>query len=299
MSAWLAQHLAALRDAQRRLVATPLSSLLSLLVIGVALTLPTSGWLALDNLRKLTGDTPGVQQISIFLALDAGKRDLADIDSRLKEMGTGSWRFVPREEALKRLQASEGMAEIIASLPRNPLPDAFVVTPDDGQPELLERLAKTFSGWPKVTHVQLDSAWVKRFDALLRLGKLVVMLLGILFAGALVTITFNTIRLQILAQADEIEVAKLIGATDTYIQRPLHYFGILQGLLGGLCAALLVTAGFHLLTPPVAELTRLYGANFALQGLSASDALILATIGSALGWLGAKISVLIHLRRIG
>jgi cell division transport system permease protein len=299
VSAWLAQHLAALRDAQRRLVATPLSSLLSLLVIGVALTLPTSGWLALDNLRKLTGDTPGVQQISIFLALDAGKRDLADIDSRLKEMGTGSWRFVPREEALKRLQASEGMAEIIASLPRNPLPDAFVVTPDDGQPELLERLAKTFSGWPKVAHVQLDSAWVKRFDALLRLGKLVVMLLGILFAGALVTITFNTIRLQILAQADEIEVAKLIGATDTYIQRPLHYFGILQGLLGGLCAALLVTAGFHLLTPPVAELTRLYGANFALQGLSASDALILATIGSALGWLGAKISVLIHLRRIG
>lgn len=299
MSAWLAQHLAALRDALRRLAAAPLNSLLSLLVIGVALTLPTSGWLALDNLRKLTGDTPGVQQISIFLTLDAGKREFADIESRLKEMRTGSWRFVPREEALKRLQASEGMAEIIASLPRNPLPDAFVVTPGDGQPELLERLATTFSGWPKVAHVQLDSAWVKRFDALLRLGKLVVMLLGILFAGALVTITFNTIRLQILAQAAEIEVAKLIGATDTYIQRPLHYFGILQGLLGGLCAALLVTAGFHLLTPPVAELTRLYGANFALQGLSASDVLILAAIGSALGWLGAKISVLIHLRGVG
>ena len=299
MSIWLAQHLAALRDALRRLAAAPLNSLLSLLVIGVALTLPTSGWLALDNLRKLTGDTPGVQQISIFLTLDAGKRDFADIESRLQEIRAGSWRFVPREEALKRLQASEGMAEIVASLPRNPLPDAFVITPGDAQPERLERLAKTFSGWPKVTHVQLDSAWVKRFDALLRLGKLVVMLLGILFAGALVTLTFNTIRLQILAQAAEIEVAKLIGATDTYIQRPLHYFGMLQGLLGGLCAALLVTAGFHLLTPPVAELTRLYGANFALQGLSASDALILATIGSALGWLGAKISVLIHLRRIG
>jgi hypothetical protein len=97
------------------------------------------------------------------------------------------------------------------------------------------------------------------------------MMLGGLFAGALVTITFNTIRLQILAQAAEIEVAKLIGATDTYIQRPLHYFGMLQGVLGGLCAALLVSAGLHLLTPPVAELTRLYGASFALQGLSAGQ----------------------------
>ena len=299
MSIWLAQHLAALRDALRRLAAAPLNSLLSLLVIGVALTLPTSGWLALDNLRKLTGDTPGVQQISIFLTLDAGKREFADIESRLREIQAGSWHFVPREEALKRLQTSEGMAEIIASLPRNPLPDAFVITPSDGHPELLERLAETFSGWPKVAHVQLDSAWVKRFDALLRLGRLVVMLLGILFAGALVTITFNTIRLQILAQAAEIEVAKLIGATDAYIQRPLHYFGMLQGLLGGLCAALLVTAGFHLLTPPVAELARLYGANFALQGLSASSVLILTAIGGTLGWLGAKISVLIHLRRIG
>ncbi len=103
MSAWLAQHLAALRDALRRLTAAPLNSLLSLLVIGVALTLPTAGWLTLDNLRKLTGDTPGVQQISIFLALDAGKREHSEIESRLKEVRAGPWRFVPREEALKRL----------------------------------------------------------------------------------------------------------------------------------------------------------------------------------------------------
>jgi cell division transport system permease protein len=191
------------------------------------------------------------------------------------------------------------MAEIIASLPNNPLPDAFVVTPGDTQPEALDALAKTFSDWPKVAHVQLDSAWVKRFAALLRLGKLVVMLLGALFAGALVTITFNTIRLQILAQAAEIEVAKLIGATDTYIQRPLHYFGVLQGVLGGLCAALLVTAGFHLLTPAVAELARLYGTSFTLQGLSMRDLGGLTAIGGTLGWLGAKASVLIHLRRVG
>ena len=297
MSVWLAQHLAAIRDACRRLAAAPLNSLLSLLVIGIALTLPTAGWLMLDNLRALSGDLPGVQQISIFLSLEAGKRDVGEIESRLQAGQVGKWRFVAREEALQRLQAAEGMADIIASLPRNPLPDAFVVTPADSRPAELERLAKTFSGWPKVAHVQLDSAWVKRFDALLRLGHLIVMLLGVLFAGALVTITFNTIRLQILAQAAEIEVARLIGATDSYIQRPLHYFGMLQGALGGLCAALLVGIGFHLLTPLVAELAQLYGANFALQGLLALHVAALAAIGATLGWLGAKISVLIHLRR--
>lgn len=298
MSAWFAQHLTALRDALRRLLAMPLNTLLSLLVIGVALTLPTAGWLTIENLRKLTGDTPGVQQISIFLALNASQGDVGEIESRLQQASAGSWRFVPRAEALKRLQEAEGMAEIIGSLPKNPLPDAFVVTPADSRPESLESLATSFSTWPKVAHVQLDSAWVKRLDSLLRLGKLIVMLLAVLFAGALVTITFNTIRLQILAQAAEIEVAKLIGATDTYIQRPLHYFGLLQGALGGLCAALLVTAGSHLLTPPVAELARLYGTSFTLQGLSANDIVVLAAIGGALGWLGAKISALIHLHRI-
>ena len=298
MIGWLAQHQAALRDAVRRMTAAPLNSLLSLLVIGVALTLPTAGWLTLDNLRQLAGDAPGVQQISIFLTVEAGNREFNDIDSRLREARAGNWRFVPREEALKRLQAAEGMAEIIGSLPRNPLPDAFIVTPTDVRPEALEQLARNFSTWPKVAHVQLDSAWVKRLDALLRLGKLVIMLLGALFAGAMVTITFNTIRLQILAQAAEIEVAKLIGATDSYIQRPLHYFGMLQGALGGLVAALLASAGFHLLTPGVAELARLYGSSFALQGPSATDVVVLTVIGGVLGWLGARISVLIHLQRV-
>lgn len=298
MSAWLGDHLRALREALRHLAAAPLNSLLSLLVIGVALTLPTAGWLAIENLRKLTGDTPGVQQISIFLSVDAGQKERTEIDRRLHDADAGSWQFVPRAEALQRLQESEGMAEIIGSLPKNPLPDAFVVTPTVSQPESLERLAETFAAWPKVAHVQLDSAWVKRLDAILRLGKRVVLLLAALFAGALVTITFNTIRLQILARAAEIEVAKLIGATDAYIQRPLHYFGLLQGALGGLCAALLVTIGSHLLTPPVAELARLYGGGFTLHSLATDEIVALAVIGGALGWLGAKISALIHLRRI-
>ena len=299
MNRLLAQHFAALQGALRRLVAAPLNTVLSLLVIGVALALPTAGWLVIDNLGAITGSASGVQQISIFMAIDASKKEVGEIESRLTAAKPGNWRLVSRDDALKQLQAAEGMAEVVASLPRNPLPDAFVVEPVDTQPQAMERLAKTFAGWPKVAHVQLDSAWVKRFDAFLRIGKLSITLLAGLLGGALVTVTFNTIRLQILAQAAEIEVAKLIGATDAFISRPFHYFGALQGAFGGLFAALLVALGGQLLAAPVDELIALYGGSFVLHGLSAAHVGALMAIGGALGWLGAQLSVAIHLRRLG
>ena len=299
MTIFFAQHLAALRNALRRLTSSPLNTLLSLVVIGIALALPSAGWVVLENLRSVSGSASGVQQVSIFMTTEASKHEVGEIESRLRENHPGNWRFISRDEALKRLQSNEGMAEIIASLPANPLPDAFVVEPADTRPESLEQLAKAFSAWPKVAHVQLDSAWVKRFDAFLRIGKLSVTLLAGLFAAALVAVTFNTIRLQILAQASEIEVAKLIGATDSFIRRPFHYFGALQGALGGLFAALLVSAGGLLLAVPVSEVVALYGGNFVLHGLSQGSIAALAAIGAALGWVGAQLSVSIHLHRIG
>jgi len=294
---WLSQHRAALASAIRRLVAAPLSTLLSLLAIGIALTLPAAGFVLLDNLRDVGRNAAGAQQISVFMALDASRKDLAEIESRLRREVPGTWRFVPREEALKRLQASEGMAEIVASLPRNPLPDAFVVEPEGAAPEALEALRQTFTGWPRVAHVQLDSAWIRRFDAFLRLGRLAVSLLAAIFAAGLVAVTFNTIRLQVLSQAAEIEVARLIGATDAFIRRPFQYFGALQGLLGGVFAYALVAGGLGLLATPVAELAALYGGTFALRGPGALAAGALAAAGAGLGWLGAQLSVTLSLRR--
>ena len=156
---------------------------------------------------------------------------------------------------------------------------------------------KEIAGWPRVAHVQLDSAWVKRFDAFLRIGKLVVTLIAGVFAAALVAATFNTIRLQIMANAAEIEVARFVGATDAFIRRPFRYFGALQGGCGGLLAAALVYAGGQLLTAPVSELAALYGGDFVLRGLSPANIGALAGVGAALGWLGAQLSVSLSLRR--
>ncbi|MBK9444632.1 MAG: ABC transporter permease [Betaproteobacteria bacterium] len=296
MSAWFNQHLTALRDALRRLTATPLNSTLSLFVIGIALTLPAAGWQLIDNVQRAASSASGVQQISLFMALNAERKDIAEIESRLKLAAAGRWRFISREEALKRLQGTAGMADLISSLPKNPLPDAFVIDPVDTSPEAMAQMAKTMGAWPKVAHVQLDAAWVKRFDALLRIARLAVSLLAAVFAAALVVVTFNTIRLQILAHAAEIEVARLIGATDAWIRRPFAYFGAIQGLLGGVLAILLVVIGSRLLTSPVAELAELYGANFTLEGPSVSLAAALLAAGAGLGWLGALLSVNLSLK---
>ena len=296
---FLTQHATAARSALRRLVASPLNTVLSLLVIGTALALPAGGWIMLDNVQRFAGDLSGVQQISIFMTADASKKSVADIESRLREAEPGQWRMVTREDALKRLKETEGMADLVAGLGKNPLPDAFVVEPDNSRPEAMEQLAETFKSWPSVAHVQLDSAWSRRLDTFLRIARLTVMLLGGLFAGALVAATFNTIRLQILAQGAEIEVSRLIGATDAFIRRPFQYFGALQGVLGALFSLLLISGIGTALAAPTAELLALYGADFVPSGLSLPLAATLAGVGGLLGWLGAQISVAIHLRSIG
>ncbi|MDR0578338.1 MAG: permease-like cell division protein FtsX [Candidatus Accumulibacter sp.] len=298
MSVFFSQHFAALKSAMRRLAFSPLNTLLSLTVIGAALALPAAGWILLDNLQAFAGRVSGAQQISLFMAADAGKKEAEEIESRLRKADPGQWRFVAREEALKRLREMEGMADIAAGLTRNPLPDAFVVEPGDNRPETLEKLAETFKEWPAVAHVQLDSAWSRRLTAFLRVGRLAVGLLAALFAGALAAVTFNTIRLQILAQAAEIEVSRLIGATDAFIRRPFQYFGALQGALGGLFALLLIAGAGWALAAPVRELLALYGVTPGLGDPPLPQAGAVVGLGAALGWLGARISVSIHLRRI-
>ena len=294
MNGFLSQHYAAQKSAVRRLSSSPLNTLLSLIVIGTALALPAAGWVMLDNLQRFAGDIRGAQQISLFMTVAAGNKEAAEIEARLREADPGKWRFVARDEALKHLAEMEGMGEVAAGLTKNPLPDAFIVEPDDHRPDTLEKLAETFRGWPAVAHVQLDSAWSRRLDVFLRIGQLAVSLLATLFAGALVAVTFNTIRLQILAQAAEIEVSRLIGATDAFIRRPFQYFGALHGALGGLFALLLVAGIGRTLSVPVGELLALHGARFTPSGPSLVLAGAVVGIGGALGWLGARLSVAIH-----
>ena len=174
----------------------------------------------------------------------------------------------------------------------------LLCTPKSQDILALETLRDELKKWPKFDHVQLDSAWVRKLEALLKFARLSVLILAVLLSFALVAITFNTIRLQILTQREEIEVSKLIGATNAFIRRPFMYFGLIQGLLGGSTAWLIVTVSLSLLNVSMADLTQLYASNFHLQHLSFGDSITLLGFSAYLGWLGALLSVSQHLWQV-
>lgn len=298
MRAWLTHHRDALLAAVRRLLATPVNTLLSLLAIGIALALPAGGQMLLANALQLAAaNTAAAPQISLFVAPDASRALADELGQRLRQRSDiAKLRFVPREETLARMKATEGLGEVIDVLPKNPFPDAFVIDPKDDAPAAMESLARELRQLPRVEHVQLDSTWVRRLDALLKLGRTGVLLLAALLGVGLVAITFNTIRLQVLTQRQEIDVSRLLGATDSYVRRPFYYFGTLQGLLGGAVAWLIVAAAALWLRGPIGELARLYGVDFSLRALAGGDAALLLAFAAALGWLGASLSLRQHLR---
>jgi len=299
MTAWLRSHARSLGATVRRLARTPFATLLNATVIGVALALPLGGWVLVKNAERLAGHLGADPQLSVFLAPDAGKADAARIETALSgAQGVRRFRFVPKDEALAEMRRVEGLGEIAASLGANPLPDAFVVQLAPGNADAAEGLASTLRALPKVSQVRLDSAWVRRLDAILRLGALAVALLAGLLAFGLVAVTFNTIRLQVLTQREEIEVSRLVGATDAYIRRPFYYQGALLGLAGGLAALAIVAASAGLMNGEVARLAATYGSGFRLEFPSLADLAAVLGFAGFLGWCGAFLSVSRHLAEI-
>jgi len=294
MMAWLRQHRDALARAFGKLHAQRSASLLNALVIGVALSLPAGGYALLANLQLVAQRFTLDPQVSVFLKAEAKRGEL---EGRLRrDARVVQLRFISREDALQELRRSEGLAEVVAALERNPLPDAFVVRARDGSAAALEAFAADVRTLPGVAQVQVDSAWAQRLGALARIGRLALAALAALLATGLVAVTFNTIRLQILTQREEIEVSQLLGATDAFIRRPFFYLGLLQGLAGGALGLAILLAGLATLNQGVRDLAQTYGSSFQLAFLSGTEALAVIGLSAFLGWLGALLSVSKYLR---
>ncbi len=287
MTAWLRQHRQALGAAARRLGRT--GGLLGALVIGVALALPAGGYALLEGLGGVAARLAPAPQVSIFLRPEAKRADADALGTALRaDPRIARLRFVPREEALQELGAVQGMPDVIAALGRNPLPDAFVAQVRE---EALDGFASAARKLPSVGHVQADTAWARRLAALAAVARVALWLLAGLLGAGLIAITFNTIGLQILTRREEIEVLKLIGATDGFIQRPFYYLGLLQGLAGGLVALVIVAGALALLNLEVRPLAESYGSAFRFTFLSGGDALTILGFAGLIGWLGAYLSV--------
>ncbi|MHB1145616.1 MAG: permease-like cell division protein FtsX [Thiobacillus sp.] len=298
MIGWLRHQKHALTAALGRLRAQPVSTLLTALAMGVAISLPGGLYLGLGNLSQVAGNLPAQPEISVFLDNEVADAQRAAIAARLKQPDIAAARFVPRDEALVALSASQGLADISAGLTQNPLPDAWVVQPRATSREELARVANDLGTLPGVAETHLDSLWADRLQAALAIGRAGVWLLASLFAIALVAISGNAIRAQVLARRDEILVSRLIGATDRYIRRPFLYLGALQGLLGGLAAIGVLAIAGGVLRAPVERLATLYGSTFHLLQATPIEIAAVLALTAAFGWLGAWLSVTRALQQV-
>ncbi len=291
MKAWLTHHLHSLKIAAQRFRDAPLATLLTILVIGVAVAMPSGLYVLLSNLDRAAGGVKPQIELTLFLKTDVPENKSKALAADLaKQPDIAGVVFISKAEGIRKLEAA-GLSDITAGLPENPLPDTLILTPQQTNPEALDALYNRLTKLDTVQQVVMDADWVKRLTALMGLGKNLVLLLAALFGLALAAITANTIRLQIYAQQDEIEVAQLIGATDRFIRRPFLYYGGIQGLVGGIAGWLILLLGGALIESSVAQVATAYGASFTLNSLNLAELIPLLGLSTLLGWLGAYFSV--------
>jgi cell division transport system permease protein len=292
-------HAQTLGAALGRIGSTPVGAALNVLVIAIALALPAGMQVLIENANRLSPAFDDAADFTIYLKLDVdeerGRALSAEIESRAEVEST---RFVSKLEGLTELRQSMGFGGALEGLEENPLPHAIRVRPDVRAIDAIDTLASDLEGLPEIDLVQLDRAWVERLRAILALGGRGVDLITVLLATSVILVIGNTIRMEIQNRRTEIEVLKLVGATDGFIRRPFLYTGLCLGGTGAVAAALMIGIGLLLLAGPVRDLAALYATDFRLSGPSFGALGTLIGGGALLGWIGAWIAAARHLRAI-
>ena len=298
-NAWLKDHARVAVTSLGRLYRNPGTSLMTAAVIGISLSLPAAMQVLIGNALVLSGSWEGAARISLYLKTNVSDADAHALADKVRGIdGVSDVQYISADQALAEFKQLSGFGDALAVLDKNPIPAVLVIRPTDGSPEGAAALEHALASLPAVDQVRLDVQWLKRLAAILDIVRRVTGILAALLGLAVVLVVGNTIRLEIGGRRIEIEVSKLLGATDSFIRRPFLYHGAWYGLGGGFLACLLVEAAVFLVEGPVGHLAGLYGSAFTLQGLGFGGALGLLGGGALLGWAGSWLAVARHLRAI-
>lgn len=284
-----------------RITRQPLATLMTIAVIGIALSLPLCLNLLVDNVRAATGGWGSAVELSVFFKPDVKLAKVEQLAGALRERsGIGRVDVVPADQALREFREFSGFGAALDALTDNPLPHALIVRPsaDRATPSHIDAVRSYLKNWPEVDLVQVDTDWVKRLQAILDVTRRLLLLAALLLGVGVVVIVGNTIRLDIENRRTEIEVTKLVGGSDAFVRRPFLYSGFWYGFGGSLLAWGLISLGIRLLQAPVNRLAGLYGSSFRLIGLDPQLVGILLAAGAILGWLGSWLATARHLRAI-
>lgn len=299
--AWMAHHSTTAIDSLLRLLRTPLQSLMTWLVVAIAVALPAALYVALSNVQNIGYSWQDSSQISVFLHKKVDDQQAEGLrQSLLKRTDIAQITYVSPAAALEEFKTVSGLGQVVDSLTENPLPGVLLLQPSlmGNNPDALENLQQNLRAESLIAEVRLDMQWVKRLHQFMELAQRAVLALASLLALGVLLVIGNTIRLAIENRRDEILVVKLVGGTNAYVRRPFLYTGLWYGLGGGLLALLLLVIGLTWLAEPVAQLADLYQSSFRLQGLGFIASLQLVLLAGVTGLLGAWVAVGRHLSQI-
>lgn len=301
LRAWATHHVESALGTLARLTSTPLATLMTVAVIGIAMALPAGLYAATGNLRALADALEQTTGISVFLRNDVDEDRAQVLANELQSKpAIATAAVISRSDALEEFRHYSGFGEALDQLSENPLPCVLTLLPsaefDDAAS--IAAIEERIRSMPEVDSVRVDTRWIQRFQGLVELARRSVSLLGGLLALAVLLVVSNTIRLEIENRRDEIVIMELVGATPGFIRRPFIYAGAWYGLLGGIVAWFLIAIALAALQGPVDRLANLYQTQFALSGLDATATLVLLGSGLALGLVGSAAAVTRHLRAI-
>ncbi len=301
MKTWLARHAQTLVGSLGRLAQHPVATGMTVAVIAVALALPLFLDVLLQNTRAVTANWNQAFELSVYLGKKASAERATALAKQLKARAdVAEVRVITADQALADFRETSGFGKALDVLDANPLPNTLIVTPTlaASTPEGTRILKTSIGSLPEVEVVQVDTEWVQRLNAMLEVMRRVVWLTGALLGLSVVLVVGNTIRLDILNRRAEIEVMKLVGATDGFARRPFLYSGVWYGLGGGLGAVTLVAVAVAALAQPLDHLASLYGSQFHLEGLRLGSTARILVAGIGLGWLGSWIAATRHIRAV-
>lgn len=296
---YLGLHMQNLLGAVGQVIRQPLGSLMTIVVIAIALALPAGLRVIMNNTQALSGSWEGAIDFTVYLKMTV-EAEQVDVISRKVQARNDVEQVVVvyRSDALAEFRTYSGFGEALDALEDNPLPHSLVVRPRGGNTVDVQALADALAELPETDFVQLDTLWVERLNGIIMVTTRIIDIATLLLSLAVVLIIGNTIRLEIDSRREEIQVVKLVGGSDGFIRRPFLYLGLFYGFAGAIIAAVTVAIGLGLITSPTRSLAELYGSGFILTGLTWLQTILLLIGGASLGWAGAGIATARHLRAI-
>ena len=297
-----AHHRETLRASLVKMLHEPMQTVLTVMVIAIALALPASLYLTVDNVQQFGSNFESSAQITVFVNKGAKPEAIEGLEKKLNGMtGVNSVEYISAQQALLEFKALSGFGSALRYLEDNPLPAVFLVQPMmEGEVDLVQtqKIITDITALPVVDDVQIDMAWLQRLHSLIEMGHKIVIALGITLGIGVLLVIGNTIRLAIESRRNEIIVVKLVGGTNAYVRRPFLYTGLLLGLFGALIASIMLFSCLMWISSSVENLASLYQSQYRLQGLGITGFLSLMLIGGVFGLGGAWIAVSRHLRDI-